>query len=70
MNSANQGRWGDPWPSTSREMLKVEADFSHWNDNPCRPRMDTPLLHVGDELKFTDVDGKAYILKVIREAED
>lgn len=53
-------------------MLKVEADFSHWNDNEhsCKPRMDTSLLHVGDELKFTDVDGKTYILKVIREVEE
>jgi len=29
-----------------------------------------PLLHIGDEIKFRDIDGKAYILKVMREAEE
>ena len=51
---------------------KMKADLSHWNDNEdsCRDRMDVPLLHIGDELKFRDVGGKVYIVKVIREAEE
>lgn len=51
---------------------KIGIDFSHWNDNKdlCRDGMGVPLFHIGDEFKFRDVDGKAYIVKVIREAEE
>ena len=52
--------------------LKMGIDFSHWNDNEdsCKDRMGVPMFHIGDEFKFRDVDGKAYIVKVIREAEE
>lgn len=29
-----------------------------------------PLLHIGDEIRFRDANGKAYILRVMREAEE
>lgn len=52
--------------------LKMGVDFSHWNDNvdSCRDRLDGPLFHIGDEFRFMDVNGKVYILKVIREVEE
>lgn len=41
------------------------VDFS-----PMKKEVIKPMLHIGDEIKFRDVDGKAYILKVMREAEE
>lgn len=41
------------------------VDFSHKKEEVVKP-----MFHVGDEIKFRDVDGKAYILKVMREAEE
>lgn len=54
---------------TGKDNVSLGIDFSH-RSSEIEECLSKPLLHIGDEIKFRDIDGKAYILKVMREAEE